>query len=316
MYVPECVVTNEDVAKQLGISAEWIEKNIGVKKRHYVSKDQATSDLSINAAQNCIQNAKVDANEIDMIILASGNPDNIGNSSASLIKRGLGIRDCVAFDITSGCSGFVYAMSLANAYIKSGLYSTILVVATEVLSLGIDKFDKETYPFFGDGSGAVLLKASEATSGIVDFHLAADGSGAHIISSGAGGAKYPITMDSIIKRSYTLVVDTKAIWKFSTKAFPESVKAVTEKAGLGLEDIDYIIPHQATAKLIEYSMKKLNLPLEKTFINIDKYGNTSCASIPILFHELMEKKTFKEGDIICFVGFGGGLAYGSLLYKF
>lgn len=316
MYIPKEPIYNESIVEKIDSSEEWIKKNIGIDCRYYVSPEDSASDISIKAAEACLANSDSSADDLDAIILACGNADHIGNSTATLIKRGLQIDRCATFDIICGCAGFIYALSIAKAYIESHTYRRILVIGTEILSKIMDPYDRNTVPFFGDGSGALLLEATEDEHGFLNCFLSADGSGSHVISRTAGGTKRPITADAIMSQADRLRMDPKAVWRFFTHAFNHAVNSVVEASDLKLEDLKYIISHQATARIIEYSMKKLKLPMDKTHINIDRYGNTSCASIPILMHELLTKRCFEKGDIVCFVGFGGGFSYGSALYQF
>ena len=314
--LPLDIVTNKEILKTINSSEEWIETKIGVRERRFANGKENASSLGIKAAKQCLEKANIEADSVEAIVVSVGCPDNFGASTGSLIKAALGIKSCSVHDITAGCSGFIFAMRIADSYIVSGMYKRVLVIGTEILSIALDKYDRSTYPYFGDGAGAVILEYTETSEGFQGFYIGSDGSGNDVITNLAGGVKNPISFDSIMRRDCCLKMNATAVWKFATKIFPLCVNRVLEESGYSLNDIDFVISHQSNERMIKHCMNALNLPLEKTAINIQRYGNTASASVPILFSELMDSNVFKKGDLVVWVAFGAGLSYGSALYKF
>lgn len=317
MAVPEDIVSNKEILQTIDSSEEWIETKIGVKDRRFANGKDTASSLAIKASLQCIVNAGINSSDIDAIVMSVGCPDNFGASAAALVKSGLGINNCSVHDITAGCSGFIFALDIANAFISSQKYRRVLVIGSEILSTALDKYDRSTYPYFGDGAGAVILEATYGgESGFINFYTGSDGSGNDVITNPAGGAKLPATYSSIVRREHCLKMDAVAVWKFATKIFPFCVQEVLKDTVYKLEDITFIVSHQSNERMIKHCMESLNMGMEKTAINIHKYGNTASASVPLLFSELMEQKRFKPNDLIVFVAFGAGLSFGAALYKF
>lgn len=314
--LPEDQVTNDVILKTIDSSNEWIETKIGVRERRFSNGKETSSSLAIKAAKQCIKNSSIDINSIDAIVMSVGCPDHFGSSAGVLVKRELGIKNCAVHDITSGCSGFIFALNIANSYIISGMYNRVLVIGTEILSMLLDKYDRSTYPYFGDGAGAVILEGRSGTNGFLNFYMGSDGGGNDVITISAGGVRNPATLNSIIRRDICLRMNAVAVWKFATKIFPYCVEQVLADTGYEVKDVDFIVSHQSNERMIKHCMDALNLPMEKTALNIQRYGNTASASVPILFSELIDNKNFKEGDLVVFVAFGAGLSFGAALYQF
>ena len=312
-YVPERILTNNDLAKIVDTNDEWITTRTGIRERRIASDDEATSDLAFKAAEKAIMDAGIDKNEIELIIVATMTQDHLTPSTAALVQDKLGIK-AAAFDVSAACTGFIYGFTAGYSFIKAGIYKKVLVIGAETMSRVIDWEDRGTCILFGDGAGAVVLGEVE-TGGFLASHLAADGSGACELIVPAGGSRKAATAETIENREVYLKMNGREIFKFAVKAFPESVENVLTQQNLIADDIDIFIPHQANVRIIESIAKRFNQPLDKFFVNLHKYGNTSGASIPIALDEASKEGRFKKGDKIVATGFGGGLTYGSILFE-
>ncbi len=307
--LPEKIVTNDDLAKMVDTSDEWIRTRTGIRERRVSSPEEATSDLAVKAAKKAIDSAKISPEEIELIIVGTSSPDMLFPSTACLVQAAIGARNAAAFDCEAACSGFNFVMATASSFIESGAYSTILVIGADTLTKYLDWTDRNTCILFGDGAGAVVLRATTDGSGVLASHLGADGTGSKYLTMPGGGSRDPEAK----KRFITM--DGKEVFKFAVKAFPLSVEKVLAKAGLKPKDISLLIPHQANIRIVDHAMKNFGLPKEKVYVNLDRYGNTSAASIPIALDEALKDKRIKKGDIVVFAGFGAGLTYGSNVMK-
>lgn len=312
-YVPERILTNNDLAKIVDTNDEWITTRTGIRERRIAADDEATSDLAFKAAEKAIMDAGIDKNEIELIIVATMTQDHLTPSTAALVQDKLGIK-AAAFDVSAACTGFIYGFTAGYSFIKAGIYKKVLVIGAETMSRVIDWEDRGTCILFGDGAGAVVLGEVE-TGGFLASHLAADGSGACELIVPAGGSRKAATAETIENREVYLKMNGREVFKFAVKAFPESVENVLTQQNLTADDIDIFIPHQANVRIIESIAKRFNQPLDKFFVNLHKYGNTSGASIPIALDEASKEGRFKKGDKIVATGFGGGLTYGSILFE-
>lgn len=312
-YVPERILTNNDLAKIVDTNDEWITTRTGIRERRIASDDEATSDLAFKAAEKAIIDAGIDKNEIELIIVATMTQDHLTPSTAALVQDKLGIK-AAAFDVSAACTGFIYGFTAGYSFIKAGIYKKVLVIGAETMSRVTDWEDRGTCILFGDGAGAVVLGEVE-TGGFLASHLAADGSGACELIVPAGGSRKAATTETIENREVYLKMNGREVFKFAVKAFPESVENVLMQQNLTADDIDIFIPHQANVRIIEAIAKRFKQPLDKFFVNLHKYGNTSGASIPIALDEASKEGRFKKGDKIVATGFGGGLTYGSILFE-
>mgnify|MGYP000928451336 FL=1 len=312
-YVPERILTNNDLAKIVDTNDEWITTRTGIRERRIASDDEATSDLAFKAAEKAIIDAGIDKNEIELIIVATMTQDHLTPSTAALVQDKLGIK-AAAFDVSAACTGFIYGFTAGYSFIKAGIYKKVLVIGAETMSRVTDWEDRGTCILFGDGAGAVVLGEVE-TGGFLASHLAADGSGACELIVPAGGSRKAATAETIENREVYLKMNGREVFKFAVKAFPESVENVLTQQNLIADDIDIFIPHQANVRIIESIAKRFKQPLDKFFVNLHKYGNTSGASIPIALDEASKEGRFKKGDKIVATGFGGGLTYGSILFE-
>ena len=313
-YTPENVVTNADLEKIVDTSDEWIKSRSGIERRHFVSEDQATSDLSIEAGRRALEMSGVAPEDVDLVIVATSSPDYLTPPVSSQVQHGLGCVNAGAFAMMVGCTGFVYGLVTADQFIQTGAYKTILVVGAEVISKNLDMTDRTTCVLFGDGAGAVVLQATDAPCGVRSFELGSDGSQAEALIAPCPGTRNPVSQYAIDNRTHYLRMDGRAVFKFATRTMTESLQRVMGKAGVGVDDVDLFIPHQANARIIEYAAKTLALPPEKVVMNVADYGNTSAATIPIALSEALTAGRAEAGDTLALVGFGAGLTWAACLF--
>lgn len=314
-YVPEKILTNFDLEKIVDTNNEWIVDRTGIQQRRIVEDGVATSDLAIKAAEMALKDAGVSAAELDLIIVATLTTDRIIPSTACVLQDKLGAAHAAAFDLSAACSGFVYASGIATQFIESGVYKKVLVVGAETLSKYVNWEDRNTCILFGDGAGAAVFGAVEDGYGFLSLDLGADGSGGDSLCIPAGGSLHPASTQTVEDHLHYMQMDGKAVFKFAIKVMGETVIRSLERAGLKKEDIDCLVPHQANIKIIHSAAKRLDLPMEKIVVNIEKYGNTSAASIPIALAEAARAGRFKKGDVIALSGFGAGLTWASCIMK-
>ncbi|SFL87788.1 beta-ketoacyl-ACP synthase III [Pelosinus propionicus] len=314
-FAPEKIVTNKDLEKVVETSDEWIVSRTGIKQRHVVETGVATSSLAALAAERALVDAGVTADEIDLIIVATATPDMLFPSTACLVQDKIKASKAAAFDLSAGCSGFAYGLVTGSQFIKTGLYKKILVIGAETLSTILDWNDRNTCVLFGDGAGAVVLGEVPVGYGILGVELGADGSGGELLKMPAGGSRIPATNESIEQRLHYLQMSGNDVFKFAVKVMGEAAIKALEHSGLSHTDVDCLIPHQANIRIIQSAAKRLKLPMEKVVINVDNYGNTSAASIPLAMDEAMKSGKLKNDDIVVLVGFGAGLTWGSCVIK-
>lgn len=314
-YVPEKVLTNYDLEKMVDTSHEWIMDRTGISERRIASGEEATSDLAYNASLSALKNAGIKPEDIDFIIVATITPDMLFPSTACLVQEKLGINGIFAFDISAACSGFVYALSVADNFIKSGLYRTGLVIGAEVLSRLVDWTDRSTCVLFGDGAGAVVLQAVSGENGIISTHLRSDGRMWDMLYVPGGGTRVPASEDMLNKKLQYIKMRGNELFKVAVNTMTEAAREVLKFNGLTSDDITLFIPHQANLRIIQAVGKKLSTPMSKFMINLEKYGNTSAASIPIALYDAISEGRIKENDYILLDAFGGGLTWGASLIK-
>ena len=314
-YVPENVVTNFDLEKIVDTTDEWIRTRTGIEERRFASPDEATSDLSYKAALKAIEVAKIDKNQIDMIIVATCTPDYIAQGTSCLVQNKLGLTSIPCLDVNAACSGFIYGMSMAYSLVKSKIYKNILVVGAETLSRIIDMQDRNTCVLFGDGAGAVIIGEVEEGYGILGLSLGAEGEDDMILKVPAGGTRKPNNEETIKNRENFLIMKGKEVFKFAVTVLPKVTLNALEQSKLSVNDLSMIFPHQANERIIEAASKRIEFPLEKFYMNLNRFGNTSAASIAIALGEALEKGLVKKGDNIALTGFGAGLTYGSMVMK-
>jgi len=314
-YVPEKIMTNADWEKLVDTSDEWITTRTGIKERRYAAEDQGTSDLGVEASKIALKDAKIKAEDIDLIILATCTPDYRAQNCSSLIQNKLGAKNAAAFDLEAACSGFIYSLTVGKAMIQSGMYKNILVIAAESISRIIDMQDRNTAILFGDGAAAAVLGEVEEGYGIISSYLGTEGVTDGTLRVKAGGTRYPITQERFDNREHFVEMNGTDVFKFAVKALPYATKKAAEQGNIDLKNIDMVFPHQANLRIIKSAVKKLGISYEKVYINLEKYGNTSAASIGIAMSEAIDEGKLKKGDLIALTGFGAGLTYGSLIMK-
>lgn len=306
--VPEKVVTNDDLAKFVDTSDEWIRTRTGIQERRISEDGTATSDLALIAAERALSSAKLSAKELDLIIVGTTSPDYLFPAVACILQNKLGAQRAAAFDVSAACSGFNYALAVASSFIENETYKNILVVGADTLTKYLNWKDRSTCVLFGDGAGAVVLIPSNNNSGILANWLKAEGHlGDHLIMRGCG------SRDPELKQEHGrfMTMDGKEVFKFAVRVLEESVLESLKLANLEVSDIDLLIPHQANIRIIEHVIKKMHIPEEKVYVNLYKYGNTSAASIPLALDEALTEGKIKKGDIVVLSGFGAGLTCGA-----
>lgn len=315
MYVPERIMTNFDLEKIVETTDEWITTRTGIKERRIVADEEACSDLAAKAAERALADAGVTAEEIDLVIVATITPDFAFPATAALVQHKIGAKKAAAFDLEAACTGLVYSIAAGANFIATGMYKKVLVIGSEALSKITDWEDRNTCVLFGDGASAVVLGEVGEGEGLLSYHLAADGSGGEYLDMPGGGSRNPATVDTVNDRMHFLKMKGQDVFKFAVTALPETVLKTLEKAGVSADEIKMIVPHQANYRIIGSAAKRLSIDVEKFYMNMDRYGNTSSASIGIALDEAVKAGKIVKGDYIVLVGFGAGLTYGSCLIK-
>lgn len=314
-YVPDNVLTNADLEKMVDTSDEWITTRTGIKERRYVSDDQATSDLAVEASQIALKNAGKKIKDIDLIIVATSTPDTIFPSTGCWVQKGLGAGSTPALDISAGCTGWLYGMILAESLILSGAHKCILLVGGEVLTKVTNMKDRNTCVLFGDAAAATVLEESDDESGMLSSYWKADGNLAELLYLPGGGTRIPATPECLAQNLQYIHMKGNEVFKHAVKRMGEAALEALKLAGLNKEDVDFLVPHQANIRIIDATGRRLKLPPEKVYSNIHKYGNVSVASIPISIHELWEEGKLSKGDIVLMVAFGAGFTWASIAYR-
>lgn len=323
-YLPSQVVTNEDlVASGLETSHEWIWQKIGIRERRLAAPGEATSDMAIKAAQRAIADAGITPADLDLIIVTSMNFDYKTPATAAIVQNALGAR-CAAFDLGSACSGFVYACAVASKFVQDGMMNTVLVIGSEHNSSIMSWQDRTTCVYFGDGAGAAVIQPVKAGYGFLGFDLGADGSGADAIMIPGGGSRLPATAETVepvqVDRGVTrspqhFTMKGREVFDFVQRTLPLTLEQGAEAAGFSLKEIDYFVLHQANRWMVAESLKRMGIPLHKTYFNIDRYGNMASASVPVALWEAREEGCIAEGQIVALSGFGAGLAWGTAVLR-
>lgn len=317
-YVPERIVTNDDLSKIVDTSDEWIFGRSGIKRRRIAADGETTSDMALKASKAAIESAWLTPHDIDLVIVTTVNPDMLFPSTACILQAKLGIRNNIpCFDLEAACSGFVYGMEVATSMMASGRYKNALVVSSEKMSSMLDWKDRSTCVLFGDGSGAVVLAASgEENAGILGNVLGADGSDTAMLCMPAGGSAMPPSERTVREGLHYLKMDGREVFKHAVRIMQEKALEVLDLCGVSAEDVALLIPHQANTRIIETVAKRLKIPSEKVYVNIENYGNTSSASIPIALDEVVRGGKVRKGDLVLLVAFGAGLTWGATLVRF
>lgn len=308
-YVPPKILTNDDLSRIVDTSNEWIVTRTGIRERRIASDKESTFTMGLAAAKEAIEKAGIRPTEVDLVICATATPEHYFPSTASLIQDALGATKAGAFDLSAGCSGFIYGLAMAAQIIQGGGHKVILVVGSETLSRIMNWSDRATCVLFGDGAGAMVLKASDSKGGILSSLTRSDGSGGDLLIIPAGGSQMKASVETVQQGLHFIQMNGREVFRFATRVMDRATREVVQKAGLTLDDVDLFIPHQANLRIIQAAARSLAVSEDRIFVNLDRYGNTSSASIPIAICEAVESGRLKPGDKIVMVGFGAGLTW-------
>ena len=311
---PVQVMTNDEIAKLVDTSDEWILERTGIRERRVASPDEALSDISLPAAEAALEQAGVKASALDLIVVATVTPDMVFPSTGAIIADRLGAKDAAAYDLSAGCTGFVYALVQAHGMIAGGLADNALVIGGDVLSKIVDWEDRSTCVLFGDGAGAVVLERV-GEGGFLGFELGADGSGGSQLYMPAGGSRAPASAETVAGRQHFAKMNGREVFKFATRVLVDSAEKVLGECGVGVDDVDVYVPHQANVRIIDYARRKLGIPEERTVVNVDRYGNTSSGSIPLALDDAGVDGRLVPGEMVLMTGMGAGLTWGSALIE-
>ncbi|MBI2842461.1 MAG: ketoacyl-ACP synthase III [Armatimonadetes bacterium] len=313
--IPEQVCTNQYFEKIVDTTDEWIFTRTGIKERRIAPAGEAASDLGARAAISALDSAGTSPEEIDLIICATISGDMPFPATASVIQDRLGASKAAAFDLAAGCSGFVYALASAASFIGSGVYDKVLIIGVDLLSRMTNYADRSTCVLFGDGAGAAVVAPADDSHGILSIVLGSDGSGADLLKVEAGGSRLPTTADTVQAQKHYIQMAGSEVFKFAVRVIGDAASEALEKCGLSPDEVDLFIPHQANIRIIDSAARRLKIPTEKVFVNVQKYGNTSAASIPIAIDEAVQEGRLKKGDTFVAVGFGAGLTWAASVIK-
>ncbi len=313
--LPEKILTNFDLEKMVETSDEWIRTRTGISERRISQADIATSDLATDAALKAMEDAGVTAGELDMIIVATVTPDTAFPSTACIVQSNLNAVNASAFDIEAACTGFIYGLSIGEKFISTGDAKTVLVIGAETLSKICNWDDRNTCVLFGDGAGAAILKEVEEGEGILATLIGAEGWKGQVLTLPAGGSRMPASVETVKAGKHYIHMDGSEVYKFAVNIMPLATQRVVKKAGLTIEEIDFLVPHQANSRIVQAAAKRLKMDSGKIFVNLNKYGNMSSASVPVALDEALEQGLIKKGDNVVLVGFGAGLTWGSCAMK-
>lgn len=301
--------------KMVDTSDQWIVERTGIKERRIADKDQAASDLAYEASKLAIERAGLKATDIDLIIVATVTGDMLFPSTACFLQQRLGAAKAAGFDVNAACSGFIYGLYTADAFVRAGMHNKILVVGTEVLSKITDWEDRTTCVLFGDGAGAVIVEATNEERGLLSIHISSDGSMWELLHLPGGGSRHPVSPESIKKRLHYIKMKGNETFKIAVRTLEDMAVKVLEENNLRASDLSFLVPHQANLRIIQATADRLKIPMEKVLVNIDRYGNTSAASIPIALDEAVTSGRVRDGDYLLLEAFGGGLTWASALVK-
>lgn len=310
-YVPERILTNQDLEQMVDTSDEWIRTRTGIRERRVAGEDQAASDLAVLAAQRALDDAGISPQELDLIIVATNTPDMLFPATACLVQDRLGAGQAGAFDLLAGCTGFIYALAVGSQFIAAGGAGTVLIIGAEILSRITNWRDRNTCVLFGDGAGAAVLRPVPPGYGVLATKLGAQGAGGPLLCVPAGGSRQPACPETVATDLHFIHMNGREVFKFAVKTMEESSLEVLQAAGLTPQELDFLIPHQANIRIIDAATRRLGLPLERVLVNVDRYGNTSTASIPLALEEALHQGRIKDGDNVVLVSFGAGLTWGA-----
>ncbi len=315
-YLPERIMPNSEVAEIVDTSDEWIRARTGIQERRIAAPEETTCSLAVQAARDALRVAQVDPEDLDMVLVATCTPDYANMpATASLVQHALGAPRAAAVDMNAVCSGFIYALATGSQFIANGAYRNVLVVGAEVFTRILDWQDRSTCVLFGDGAGAVVLQPTDEPGGLLSFVLGSDGAGACSLYVPAGGSRQPASAETVANRDHYVKMQGRDVFRFATRVLPESVVQALAAANMTTEDVDVLIPHQANTRIIDHAVRRLNVDEGTVFSNVERYGNTSAASIPVALCEAIEAGMVRSGSTVVLSGFGAGLSWGTVVWK-
>ncbi len=315
MAVPSKVLTNTDLEKLVDTDDAWIQSRTGIRQRHIANEDDTTATLAQDAALNALRVANLNPADLELIIVSTSSPEHAFPATACLVQDRIGATHAGAFDLSAACSGFIFALNMATQAIRSGSIHNALVIGAETLSRFVNWEDRNTCILFGDGAGAFVLQAGDEPGGVLSAVMKSDGSGGDLLSLPAGGSFMPASAETILNKQHTIHMNGREVFRFATRVIAQATREAVAAAQLKLEEVQLVIPHQANLRIIEAAMRGLEIPMEQCFINIERYGNTSTASIPIAACEAIQQGRLQAGDNTVFVGFGAGLTWGAAMVR-
>lgn len=315
MAVPDRIVTNSDLEKMVDTSDAWIRERTGMAERRLSDEHTAASDLALPASRDALRAAGLTPEDLDAVLVATISGDYVFPATACVLQHKLGAPNAMAFDLSAACTGYIYGLSVAQAYIESGRYRNILLVGVDMLTKVVDWTDRNTCVLFGDGAGATVIQPREE-AGVLDTVLGSDGSAAELLYQPCGGTRIPISHEAIENKKHYLYMNGREIYKYAVREMVQCCRRVLERCGRSIGEVDLIIPHQANNRILEAVAQRLEVPMDRVFINIEKYANTSAATIPIALHEALQQGRLRKGSLTLFVSFGGGLTWGASLVQF
>jgi 3-oxoacyl-[acyl-carrier-protein] synthase-3 len=313
-YVPDNVVTNDDLQRQNGFDPSWIEQRSGIVERRHAPPKTATSDMCVAAGERAMRAAGVGPRDVDLLVIGTFTPDHLCPSTACLVQHRLGL-ETPAFDISAACSGFMYALSTAAQFVATGNARTALAIGADTTSRFVRPTDQRTFPLFGDGAGAVILTRGEPRQGLLCYQLGADGAGGPMLLIPSGGARHPVSPETVAAGGQYVQMDGRNVFKWAVRTLTDTIKLVLQQTGLTQHDVSLFVLHQANIRIINAAMQQLGIPPEKVFNNIQKYGNTSAGSVPIVLDEAFRAGRIQAGDTVLMSGFGAGLTWGTALFR-
>lgn len=313
--VPDRILTNADLERMVDTNDDWIITRTGIRERRITTSEETTSTIAVRAARRALDDAGISPEEVDLILIATVTPDMVFPSTACLVQDAIGATRAAAMDLSAACPGFIYGISIGSQTIASGMYDTVLVIGAETLTKITDFQDRNTAVLFGDAAGAVVLRPVSEGKGILSSVLGSEGSGAELLKLPAGGSRNPATFETVEKRQHYISMNGNEVFKFAVRIMGEASLQALEKAGLSREDVDLLIPHQANTRIIDSAVKRLKLDPDKVIINVERFGNTSSASIPVAMDEALRAGRIKDGDTLVLVSFGAGLVWGACVVR-
>ena len=314
-HVPKRVMTNFELEKLVDTSDEWIRTRTGITQRHIAAKNEASSDLSSEVAEQLLKNRGIAADEIDIIIIATVTPDHFTPSTAAIVQNNIGAKNAWGFDLSAACTGYLYGLETGSKFISSGKYDKVMVIGVDTMSSILDFDDRNTCVLFGDGAGGAILEPSTSNLGIIDSMLHMDGSGGGYLHVPGGGSRIPATIESVEAKKHYIIQDGKKVFKFAVKGMADVSEKILDQNNMTGDDINLFIPHQANKRIIDAASERCNISKEKVLVNIDRFGNTTAGTIPIGMNEAVNNGRIQDGDIILLAAFGAGFTWGSMLFK-